>query len=312
MKSVTKLFILYFKANASAIRISEILNIEDSLDINEEDLNLKNTYKECNKNDLDIDSIKENQKIKNIHKESTYHIQFKNVTFCYNKNIPVVKNINFELKKGESLGIIGAIGSGKTTIMMLLMGFYKSDKGQILINNVDINDMKKSELRNMFGSVFQNDYLFSKTIYENIDFGRNLDGEDIVRAAKAAQEMDFINQKEAKFDENISQSGNNLSGGQKQRIFLSRAFAGKPEILILDYACSALDFKTDRLLRESLEKYYKNTTKIIIESRINSIKNCTKIMVLDKGNVVGYGKHEDLIKSCDIYSEINKIQNGDL
>ena len=312
MKSVTKLFILYFKANASAIRISEILNIEDSLDINEEDLNLKNTYKECNKNDLDIDSIKENQKIKNIHKESIYHIQFKNVTFCYNKNIPVVKNINFELKKGESLGIIGAIGSGKTTIMMLLMGFYKSDKGQILINNVDINDMKKSELRNMFGSVFQNDYLFSKTIYENIDFGRNLDGEDIVRAAKAAQEMDFINQKEAKFDENISQSGNNLSGGQKQRIFLSRAFAGKPEILILDYACSALDFKTDRLLRESLEKYYKNTTKIIIESRINSIKNCTKIMVLDKGNVVGYGKHEDLIKSCDIYSEINKIQNGDL
>ena len=121
--------------------------------------------------------------------------------------------------------------------------------------------------------------------------------------------MDFINQKEAKFDENISQSGNNLSGGQKQRIFLSRAFAGKPEILILDYACSALDFKTDRLLRESLEKYYKNTTKIIIESRINSIKNCTKIMVLDKGNVVGYGKHEDLIKSCDIYSEINKIQS---
>lgn len=150
-----------------------------------------------------IDSVKENQKIKNIHKESIYHIQFKNVTFCYNKNIPVVKNINFELKKGESLGIIGAIGSGKTTIMMLLMGFYKSDKGQILINNVDINDMKKSELRNMFGSVFQNDYLFSKTIYENIDFGRNLDGEDIVRAAKAAQEMDFINQKEAKFDENI-------------------------------------------------------------------------------------------------------------
>ena len=304
MKSVTKLFILYFKANASAIRISEILNIEENLDIDEEDLNLKNTYKECNK--------KENQKIENIHKESTYHIQFKNVTFSYNKNTPVIKNINFELKKGESLGIIGPIGSGKTTIMMLLMGFYKVDKGQILINNVDINYMKKSELRDMFGSVFQNDYLFSKTIYENIDFGRNLDCEDIVRAAKVAQAMDFINQKEAKFDENISQSGNNLSGGQKQRIFLSRAFAGKPEILILDYACSALDFKTDRLLRESLEKYYKNTTKILIESRINSIKNCTKIMVLDKGNVVGYGKHEDLIKSCDIYSEINKIQNGDL
>ena len=312
MKSVTKLFILYFKANASAIRISEILNIEENLDIDEEDLNTKNTYRECNKKDLHINSTKENQKTENIQKDNTYHIEFKNVTFSYNKNTPVIKNISFKLKKGESLGIIGAIGSGKTTIMMLLMGFYKACEGQIFINQVDINDMKKSELRYMFGSVFQNDYLFSKTIYENIDFGRNLDGEDIVRAVKAAQAMDFINQKEAKFDENISQSGNNLSGGQKQRIFLSRAFAGKPEILILDYACSALDFKTDRLLRESLEKYYKNTTKIIIESRINSIKNCTKIMVLDKGNVVGYGKHEDLIKSCDIYSEINKIQNGDL
>lgn len=298
MKSVTKLFILYFKANASAIRISEILNIEDNLDIDEEDLN--------------TDSIKESQKIENIYKDNTYHIEFKNVTFSYNKNIPVIKNINFELKKGESLGIIGPIGSGKTTIMMLLMGFYKADEGKILINKVDINDMKKSELRNMFGSVFQNDYLFSKTIYENIDFGREIDGEDIVMAAKVAQAMDFINQKEAKFDENISQSGNNLSGGQKQRIFLSRAFAGNPEILILDYASSALDFKTDRLLRKSLERDYKDTTKIIIESRINSIKNCTKIMVLDKGNIVGYGKHEDLIKNCDIYSEINKIQNGDL
>lgn len=305
MKSVTKLFILYFKANASAIRISEILNIEDELDINEEDLNIKNIYKECNKQDLNIDS-------KNIHQDNTYHIQFKNVTFSYNKNIPVIKNINFELNKGESLGIIGPIGSGKTTIMMLLMGFYKVDEGQIFINGVDINDIKKSKLRTMFGAVFQNDYIFSKTIYENIDFSRNIDGEGIVRAAISAQAMSFINQKQSKFYESISQSGNNLSGGQKQRIFLARAFAGNPKILILDYASSALDFKTDRLLRKSLETDYKYVTKILIESRINSIKNCTKIMVLDKGQVVGYGNHEDLIKDCDIYAEINKIQNGDL
>ncbi|WP_455543119.1 ABC transporter ATP-binding protein, partial [Intestinibacter sp.] len=296
MKSVTKLFILYFKANASAIRISEILEIKDNLDISEEELD-----RESKDNDIN-----------DINKNNRYHIQFKNVTFSYNKNLPAIKNVSFELKRGESLGIIGPIGSGKTTIMMLLMGFYKADEGQILINGVNIDDIEKGKLRTMFGTVFQNDYLFSKTIGENIDFGRSLSYEDIVSASTSAQAIDFINQKEFKFEELISQSGGNLSGGQKQRIFLSRAFAGHPEILILDDASSALDFKTDRLLRKNLETQYYCVTKILIESRISSIKNCTKIIVLDRGEVVGYGNHEDLIQNCSVYSEINKIQNGDL
>ena len=124
--------------------------------------------------------------------------------------------------------------------------------------------------------------------------------------------MEFIQKKESKFDELISQSGSNLSGGQKQRIFLSRAFAGDPEIMLLDDTSSALDFKTDLLLRKSLSEEYKNTTKILVESRISSVKDCSKIIVLDKGEVVGYGKHEDLLKNCSVYREINEIQNGDL
>lgn len=289
MKSVTKLFILYFKSNASAIRISEILNIEEGLDID-----------------------KETEKVAVQNKKSKYHVQFENVTFSYNKNIPTIKNINFELKRGESLGIIGPIGSGKTTILLLLMGFYKIDTGKILINGVDIEDISKSELRKMFGIVFQNDYLFSKSIYENIDFGRNLSEEEVKKAATSAQAMEFIQKKESKFYELISQSGSNLSGGQKQRIFLSRAFAADPEIMLLDDTSSALDFKTDLLLRKSLSEDYKSTTKILVESRISSVKDCSKIIVLDKGEVVGYGKHEDLLKNCSVYREINEIQNGDL
>lgn len=299
MKSVTKLFILYFKANASAIRVSEILNIEDGLDIE---------YKDLYSDNYDLNSEKSLDK----KLESKYHIQFKNITFSYNKNIPTIKNVSFELKRGESLGIIGPIGSGKTTIILLLMGFYKVDSGEILINGVNIEDIDKNELRNMFGVVFQNDYLFSKTIYENIDFGRNLSDEEVKKAAISAQAMEFIDKKEGKFNEVISQGGRNLSGGQKQRIFLSRAFAGDPEIILLDDASSALDFKTDLLLRKSLSREYKSTTKVIIESRINSVKDCSKIVVLDKGEVVGYGKHEELLEHCSIYAEINEIQNGDL
>ena len=192
------------------------------------------------------------------------------------------------------------------------MGFYKIDEGEILINGVNINDMNKAELRNMFGVVFQNDYLFSKSIYENIDLGRNLPDEEIKKAAISAQAMDFIDQSEYGFQKIISQKGNNLSGGQKQRVLLARAFAGNPEILLLDDASSALDFKTDMRLRESILENYKATTKIIIDSRINSIKKCSKIMVLDGGQIVGYGDHEELLKSCPMYFEINEIQNGDL
>ncbi|MDY4575765.1 MAG: ABC transporter ATP-binding protein [Intestinibacter sp.] len=291
MKSVTKLFIMYFKAEASAIRVSEILEVEKDLDIEDVDMGKTNLKNSC---------------------KSEYHIQFKNVAFSYNKKSDAIKNISFEIKTGDSLGIIGPIGSGKSTIILLLMGFYKIDEGEILINGVNIDDMNKAELRNMFGVVFQNDYLFSKSIYENIDLGRNLPDEEIKKAAISAQAMDFIDQSEYGFEKIISQKGNNLSGGQKQRVLLARAFAGNPEILLLDDASSALDFKTDMRLRESILENYKATTKIIIDSRINSIKKCSKIMVLDGGQIVGYGDHEELLKSCPMYFEINEIQNGDL
>lgn len=310
MKSVTKLFILYFKANASAIRISEILQIKENLDIEKWDLEENESSSKqdeiLSKKDLKL------AEIDNLEKSSKYHIQFKNVTFGYNKNIETIKNISFELKRGESLGIIGPIGCGKTTIMLLLMGFYKADKGKILIDGIDIQKIPKSRLRNMFGSVFQNDYLFSKTIYENIDLERNLPEKNIIEATKHAQAFEFIQNKKNNFNEKISKSKDNLSGGQKQRVFLSRAFASKPQILILDYATSALDFKTDRLLRESLKTIYKETTKILIDSRISFIKDSTKILVLEKGNVVGYSNHENLLKNCDVYFQMNKIQNGDL
>ena len=281
MLSITRMFVLYSKGSASAMRISEVLEEDEDIVIKNED-----------------------------YIESKYHIEFNNVSFSYNKDVNAISNINFKLKRGETLGIIGATGSGKTTIIKLLMKFYEVDEGKIRINGYDINGVDKNELHKKFGVAFQNDMIFENTIYENIKFGRDLRKEDIFRASEYAQAKEFIENLREKYNEHLTSKGSNLSGGQKQRVLISRALAKKPEILILDDSSSALDYKTDSLLRKAINDNFKDTTTIIVAQRISSIKNADKIIVLEEGKIIGYGNHDDLIKDCYVYKEISDSQMG--
>lgn len=281
MLSITRMFVLYSKGSASAMRISEVLEEDEDIVIKNED-----------------------------YIESKYHIEFNNVSFSYNKDVNAISNINFKLKRGETLGIIGATGSGKTTIIKLLMKFYEVDEGKIRINGYDINGVDKNELHKKFGVAFQNDMIFENTIYENIKFGRDLRKEDIFRASEYAQAKEFIENLREKYNEHLTSKGSNLSGGQKQRVLISRALAKKPEILILDDSSSALDYKTDSLLRKAINDNFKDTTTIIVAQRISSIKNADKIIVLEEGKIIGYGNHDELIKDCYVYKEISDSQMG--
>ncbi len=281
MLSITRMFVLYSKGSASAMRISEVLEEDEDIVIKNED-----------------------------YIESKYHIEFNNVSFSYNKDVNAISNINFKLKRGETLGIIGATGSGKTTIIKLLMKFYEVDEGKIRINGYGINGVDKNELHKKFGVAFQNDMIFENTIYENIKFGRDLRKEDIFRAAEYAQAKEFIENLREKYNEHLTSKGSNLSGGQKQRVLISRALAKKPEILILDDSSSALDYKTDSFLRKAINDNFKDTTTIIVAQRISSIKNADKIIVLEEGKIIGYGNHDELIKDCYVYKEISDSQMG--
>lgn len=278
---VTRIFVMYSRGAASAKRIGDVLEAE-----NEEQL-LATAKKIC-----------EN------------HIEFNNVTFSYLKKRNNVANINFKLKKGESLGIIGATGSGKSTIAALLMRFYDIDTGEILIDGRDIRSIPEKELHTLFGVVHQNDTLFADTIRNNIDFGRNLTDEEIQEAIKLSQAEEFISALPDKEQHMLSQNGTNLSGGQRQRILLARALAAKPSILIFDDSSSALDYKTDAKLRAAIKEYRKNSTCLIIAQRISSIKHCEHIIMLDDGKIIGSGTHDELIKNCPEYAAISKMQMG--
>ena len=242
-------------------------------------------------------------------KKKAYHISFDKVSFSYNKIAMDLEDISFDLKEGESLGIIGATGSGKSTLVKLLMGFYYPDKGQIRIFGQDIRSMSLKELRDMFGVVFQNDALFRDTISENIRLGRDIEEDDIIRALGHAQANYAIDKG---LDFGLSIKGANLSGGQKQRLLIARALANKPKILILDDSSSALDYKTDASLRKDIRENYEGVTSIIIAQRISSIKHADHILVLDQGKIAGFGNHQTLIKSNDLYREIAMIQMGEI
>ena len=280
MLTITRIFMVFSRSLASLTRISYILDMKE---------------------DLKVEDIEP--------KESEYFIEFNNVDFSYNKKELNLENINFKLKHGQTLGIIGATGSGKTTIINLLMRFYDIDSGEILINGRNVKSIDAKELKDMFGIAFQNDTIFSDTIKENIVFGRNISDEDLQKAIRVSQAHDFIyNQKEG-LETILTPKGTNISGGQKQRLYIARALANNPEILILDDSSSALDYKTDSLLRQEIQKNY-NTTTIIIAQRISSIKHSDFILVLDEGKTVGYGTHEQLMESSSIYNEIYQSQMG--
>ncbi len=236
-------------------------------------------------------------------------VEFKNVCFKYpNADEYVLKNISFKANKGETIAFIGSTGSGKSTLIDLVPRFYDATEGEVLVDGVDVKNYKLEDLYNIVGYVAQRSVLFTGTINENVGFGESKKGkpsqEEIQLAIKQAQGKDFVEKMSDGYDSHISQGGKNVSGGQKQRLSIARAFARKSEILIFDDSFSALDYKTDKALRRTINKELKGTTCLIVAQRIGTIKNADKIIVLDNGNMVGIGKHEELLKNCPVYKEI--------
>lgn len=261
--------------------------------------------------DILYEEVKEYNGYDNYEKvENDYYIEFRNVTFSYNEQV-TLDNISFVVKQGEMLGIIGGTGSGKTTILNLLLRLYEPTSGEIFINNRPVNSYTKDELYNMFGVVFQSDIIFADTVAENISFGRNVSIENVEYASKSAQADVFISRLKDKYDALVNVRGQNISGGEKQRLLISRALANKPEILILDDSTSALDYKTDAKLRAELAKNYDNSTKILVSQRVASIMNAEQILVIENGKLIDKGTHSSLIKSCSLYEKIADLQLGD-
>ena len=275
----SNVFVMYPKAQVSAERIEEILTTEPLIK------NPKNGVTKTNN-------------------EGT--LEFNDVTFIYpDGEEAVIKNVSFKAKKGETIAFIGSTGSGKSTLINLIPRFYDVTSGSINIDGIDVRDFNIKTLRSKIGFIRQKTLLFTGSIKSNIKFGkRKASHEEMVHSAKVAQAYDFINKKEKKFDEPIGEGGSNVSGGQKQRLSIARALVRKPEIYIFDDSFSALDFKTDAILRAELKKETTHAIVLIVAQRIGSIMDADKIIVLDEGNVVGIGKHKELLKTCSVYKEI--------
>ncbi|MCB2361112.1 ABC transporter ATP-binding protein [Clostridium estertheticum] len=276
-------FIMYPKAQISANRIQEILD---------EDPIIKNPI--AGIKDTDINGI----------------VEFNNVTFTYpDGEIPVLRDISFTAVKGETVAFIGSTGSGKSTLINLIPRFYDVTKGNIKIDGVDVRDYDLKALRGKMGFIPQKTLLFAGSIDTNIKFGKNdADKQEVEHSAKVAQAYDFINSKPKKFEELISESGSNVSGGQKQRLSIARALVRKPEIYIFDDSFSALDFKTDAMLRKRLKDETRDSIVLIVAQRMGSILDANKIIVLNEGEIVGIGTHKELLKTCEIYHEIASSQ----
>lgn len=246
--------------------------------------------------------------IKDIKSEGK--IEFKNVTFIYPYGEePVLKNISFTANKGETIAFIGSTGSGKSTLINFIPRFYDVTDGSIKIDGVDVRDYHLKSLRTKIGFIPQKTLLFTGGIGKNIKFGKR-DGnkDELIHSAKVSQAYDFIVKKPNSFDEEISEGGSNVSGGQKQRLSIARAVVRKPEIYIFDHSFSALDFKTDAILRAKLKEETQDSIVLIVAQRISSILDANKIIVLNEGEVVGEGTHKELLKSCEIYYEIATSQ----
>jgi len=233
-------------------------------------------------------------------------VEFKNVSFKYpDADEELLTNINFTANAGETTAIIGSTGSGKSTIVNLIPRFYDVTSGELLIDGVNVKDVTQEQLRNIIGFVPQKGILFSGTIESNIKYSdENMSDEKMELSAEIAQAQEFINQKPEKYKTKIAQGGNNVSGGQRQRISIARAIAKEPEIFVFDDSFSALDYKTDSNLRKALQEKTQNKTVIIVAQRINTILQADKIIVLDDGKIVGIGKHEELMKNCEVYKQI--------
>ncbi|WP_195957944.1 ABC transporter ATP-binding protein [Enterococcus gallinarum] len=281
MLSITRIFVIVSKGLASADRIQAVLRLPQDMKV-----------------------------VPLPARDEEAHIVFDHVSFTYPDGTSVLKEIDFSLVKGQTLGIIGATGSGKSTIVRLLLRLYDPTNGQIRINGRDIRSLDPEELHQYFGIVLQKDILFADTIEENIDFGRRFSKEQIEEAAARAQAKEFIQQLPQQLAYELHAKGSNLSGGQKQRVLLSRALAGEPQILVLDDSASALDYQTDAKLRQVLKQQFADTTPILIAQRISSIQHADKILVLENGRMSGFGDHATLLATNTIYQEIYHGQTG--
>ena len=282
MLGITRIFVMWSKGEASARRVAEILDMPA---------------------DLIVQPAEEP-------KANAPHIAFENVSFSYTGVGENLSNLSFALEHGQVLGILGPTGCGKSTILNLLMRMYDPDTGRVLIDGQDVRSMDKSTLRRKFGVVFQNDFVTEGTIAHNIRFFRDVDDAAVSKAAQDAQ-ADFIAHKDGGMDAEVMVRGNNLSGGQKQRLLIARALAADPEILILDDASSALDYRTDANLRRALRDNHRHTTTVLVAQRVSSLMHADLILVLDDGRVIGAGTHDELMQTCEEYRLIAHTQMGD-
>ena len=281
-------FVMITMAKSSAERILEVLDEESTIK------NPKNPIKE----------VKDGS------------ISFENVDFSYanDKNKLNLENVNLEIKSGETIGIIGGTGSAKSTLVQLIPRLYDVTEGCVKVGGIDVRDYNLEALRDQVSMVLQKNVLFTGTIYDNIRWGdENASDEEVQRTCKLAQADGFVNEFPAGYNTQIVQGGNNVSGGQKQRLCIARALLKKPKILILDDSTSAVDTKTDALIRKAFREEIPNTTKIIIAQRVSSIEDADQIIVLDDGKIMGVGTSEELLKTNEIYREVyeSQVKGGD-
>ena len=297
---LNRVFMMLSKANASAARIAAVAELPE-----------------------DLSRLPESQGAKT---ERGGYIVFDHVSFSYagdgktetdraafagSTRQKCLKDIDFSIRRGGSLGIIGATGSGKTTIINLLMRFYDPEEGHVFVDGKDVRTWNRDELRRRFGVVFQNDAVFAASIRDNVIFGRNVDEQRLQEALEDSMAAGFVNRYADGADHEAAIHGGNFSGGQKQRLLIARALAAKPDILVLDDASSALDYKTDAELRKAIRNRHGDATLIVIAQRVSSIMNLDEIIVLDEGEMIGRGTHEELVRSCLVYREIQQTQMGE-
>ena len=278
MVVVADLVVIFTRASASAQRINEIFETKTS--------------------------VTEEKAEKNPTAENDNAIEFRNVSFSYGEG-EALKNVTFSIKKGETLGIIGGTGSGKSTFVNLIPRFYDATKGQVLVNGIDVKKYEIETLREKIGVVAQKTVLFKGSLRKNMQWGKEkATDEEIIKALKIAQSRDFVEKLPGKLDFDVAQGGKNFSGGQRQRLTIARALVKQPDMLILDDSFSALDFATDANLRKELKEQTRGMTVVIVSQRASTIRNADKIVVLDEGECVGIGTHQELYKNCSEYREI--------
>ncbi len=282
LMAVSRMFVMFSKCSASASRIAEVLDAPSDLSHAEE-----------------VTPTNDGEDL----------IVFRDVTFSYEGVKNNLEHISFSLPRGGSLGVIGGTGSGKSTLIKLLLRFYDTDSGEIRFMGKDVRAYTREEIAPHVGVAHQKDFLYADTVRENVRFGRDLSEEEIREALRIAQ-ADFVDALPEGLDTVLAAGGTNLSGGQRQRLLIARAVAGTPDLLILDDASSALDYKTDAALRQALAGMDRRMTTVTVAQRASSVMSCDRILVLDDGKMIGYGTHEELLEGCTVYREVSDSQMG--